>query len=100
MSTLPSFLRKYFWDIDFDGIVPEQRKTFILKRLLEYGDEQAVEWMKDNYSKNEIKEVLLSCRGLSQKTQNYWALVFELSEKEKECMNRPLSAELQTHWRF
>lgn len=37
---LPEFLREYFWDVDFEGIDLEKDRVYVLRRILEYGDER------------------------------------------------------------
>ena len=49
MKNLPGFLEKYFWDVEFQKIDLEKCKVYILKRILEYGDEEAVVWMWKNF---------------------------------------------------
>jgi hypothetical protein len=55
MKKLPKFLDKYFWDVEFKNIRLESHKVYILRRILEYGDERAVRWMWKNFKKSEIK---------------------------------------------
>ncbi len=43
MKKLPSFLHKYFWDVEFKKIDFEHRRFYVLKRILEFGDEKAIE---------------------------------------------------------
>ena len=45
IQKLPPVFKKYFWDVEFEKINPEKRKVYILQRILEYGDEDAVAWM-------------------------------------------------------
>jgi len=42
MKKLPRFLNKYFWDVEFEKIDLQKRRVYVLKRILEYGDERAV----------------------------------------------------------
>ena len=89
MNKLPKFLKKYFCDIDFDNLDLEKRRVYILKRILEHGDEQAVAWMWRHFKKEEIKQVLYNYRGFSEKSVNFWALVLGISKKRKACLNKP-----------
>jgi len=84
----PEFLKKYFWDIDFDKINLESRKTYVLKRLLEYGDEDAVDWMWKNFKKRDIKDTLSNFRGYSQKSANFWALILNIKKENVKCLNK------------
>jgi len=42
MKTLPEFLKKYFWDVDFSKLDKEAYSQFIIERILEYGDQKAI----------------------------------------------------------
>ena len=68
MKRLPKFLKKYFWDVNFAKINLDKRRIYVLKRLLEYGDEEAVAWMWRNFTESEMKNALYNFRGYSQKS--------------------------------
>jgi hypothetical protein len=46
MNRLPGFLMEYFWDVKFEESDLTKWRIFILKRILEYGDDKAVNWMR------------------------------------------------------
>ncbi len=96
----PVFLKKYFWDIDFDKIDLKNRKIYVLKRLLEYGDEDAVDWMWKNFKKRDIKDALSNFRGYSLKTANFWALVLDIPRKDVLCLKKHSSKEPRTFWPY
>lgn len=70
-------LKKYFWDTDLERLDIKQHKRYILERILEMGDQQAVDWMFDNFSKEDILGVLKSSRRISKKSLVYWNLVLD-----------------------
>ena len=74
-------IKSLFWDTDLNNIDIEKHKEYIIKRILEYGDIGSVKWMFKNYSKDLIKDVLNSSRGISKKSSFYWKLV--LNEVKK-----------------
>ena len=88
MKQLPQFLKKYFWDVEFGRLNIEGRKIYILRRILEYGDEKAVSWMWKNFKKSEIKDALCNFRGYSQKSANFWAFILGLPREEVLCLKR------------
>ena len=65
---LPSFLKKYFWDINFSDLSSFQDTYFIVERLIEYGDERAISWMRKNLPQEIVQQVVLSSRRISPKT--------------------------------
>ncbi len=100
MKKLPKFLKKYFWDVEFKNIDLQKRKVFILRRILEYGDERAVAWMWKNFKKSEIKNVLTNYRGFSEKSANFWALLLGISRGKVACLNKPSSREQKKIWPY
>lgn len=97
---LPKFLKNYFWDTDFKEIGLKENKVYILKRILNYGDQRSVSWMFDNFKKSEIKNALSNFRGYSQKSANYWVLVLDLPRKEVLCLKKRSLGELRTFWPY
>lgn len=91
MKQLPAFLKKYFWDVDFEKLEFWHAKTFILKRLLDRGDTKALIWLKQHYTNEDIKDLLLKTRDLSQKTANFWANYLGLDHKKVPCLQKPYS---------
>lgn len=100
MKKLPLALKKYFWDVEFQKINFEDRKIYILKRILEYGDEHAVAWMWKNFKKRDIKNALSNFRGYSLKTANFWALILDIPRKDVLCLKRHLSKEPKAFWPY
>lgn len=98
MKKLPKFLKKYFWDVEFKNIDLQKRKVFILRRILEYGDERAVAWMWKNFKKSEITNVLTNYRGFSQKSANFWALI--LGIPKIKCLKKRASKEPEGIWPY
>lgn len=88
---LPVFLKKYFWDVDFEKINLWENKTFILKRVLDRGNDQALGWLMKYYTKEDIRELLLTTRDLSAKTANFWADILVLDHKKVPCLQKPYS---------
>ena len=56
---LPEFLKSCLWSYDLDRLDGEKFKKLVITQVLNYGDERAVEWVKDNYSPDEIRETVI-----------------------------------------
>lgn len=67
--------KKYFWNTDFDALDIDKHKQYVLERILEFGDDAAVEWMRENYAKEDIIEAFEHSTRISPKSRNYWNLV-------------------------
>jgi len=98
--SLPKYLKKYFWDVEFEKINLNKHRVYILKRILEFGDEKAVAWMWKNFKKEEIRDVLSNFRGFSKKSANFWALILDIPRKDVLCLKKHSSKEPKTFWPY
>ena len=69
----------------------EEAPIFILKRVIDRGNTQALRWLLNHYSQDQIKDVILNSRDLSQKTANYWADLLGLDRRQVKCLQKPYS---------
>jgi hypothetical protein len=73
---LPKFLQSFLWSYNlasFDLNNPSDRKL-IIRHILNYGNEKAVNWLLKNFSLEEIKKVLKTpVHGFWRpESLNYW----------------------------
>lgn len=87
MQTIPTFLKKYFWDIKFNALGLTKSKPFIIKRLLEYGDEKSIRWMGKMFTRSEITKILSFAR-MDPKSANFWALVLNIKKENVLCLQK------------
>ena len=100
MISLPEHLRKYFWDVEFEKIDLRTHRAYVLQRILEYGDEKAVAWMRKHFKKVEIRDTLSHFRGCSRKSANYWATILDVPKEEVSCLKKPSSNEPKIIWPY
>lgn len=100
VQKIPRFLKKYFWDVDFKGVNPQKHKVYVLRKVLEYGNEKSVAWVFKNYGRQGVVDVLSHYRGYSQKTANFWAIVLDVPFKEVICLKKHSSKEPKTLWPY
>ncbi len=100
MKTLPQFLKKYFWDVDFNKLDKEIYASFIIERILEEGDEKAARWMRDNFDLEQIKNVLYNSKNLSLKSANYWQLIFNLKRENISCLRKSFQQKQRPIWKY
>ena len=98
MKKLPEFLRKYFWEVPFEKIDPQKNREYVLRRIMNCGDEKAVAWMYGNFSEAEMRSALSGFRGYSRKSGNYWALILDVPREHIPCLKKRLSGEQRTFW--
>ena len=79
---IPQHLHPLFWDLNLDNFNPAAYPDYTIARVLELGDEQAVIWMKENFSEADIKRVIATERRLSRKSANFWALVYGIAPED------------------
>jgi len=100
MKLLPKFLKKYFWDVNFSELSKENYSSFIIERILEYGDERAVKWMKKNFNISEIKNVICKSKNLSQKSANFWQFIFNLKRDKILCLKKSFQKKRRAIWKY
>ena len=84
---IPNYLHALFWDTDLETFDPEAYPDYTIFRVLEYGDEQAITWLREKFSEADIRKVLCTERRLSPKSANFWALVYGVPPHEIAAMN-------------
>jgi len=84
---IPSNLQTLFWDTNLETFAPEAYPDYTIFRVLELGDEAAVEWLRKTFSEAEIRRVLSTERRLSEKSANFWALVYRVPSREVAALN-------------
>lgn len=99
-TKLPFFLIKYFWEVDFKSLNAKEYSTFILERILEYGDERAVKWALNNFSDFQLKRVLSSRKNFSKKSANYWSLILGIPKNKILCLNKSYREMQKSHWPY
>lgn len=75
-AVLPEPLRPFFWDVNPDTFNPLDWPEYTIFRLLEFGDDAAVAWLRDAFPAAKIIEVLRQERRLSRRSANFWALIY------------------------
>jgi len=86
--------------VPFERIGLSKNRAYILRRILEYGDEKSVAWMYKNFTKAEIRDALSGFRGYSQKSANYWALMLDVPREKVKCLRKRSSKEQRTFWPY
>jgi hypothetical protein len=84
---IPSDLRTLFWDINLETFRPEEYPDYTIFRVLEYGDESAVAWLRKTFSESEIRRVLCTEHRLSPKSATFWALIYSIPREQVAALN-------------
>jgi len=83
--TIPSYLKSSLASYNVSKLDIIRDKDLIITEVLNKGDENALMWIVNNYSKNDIKQVISSpIRGLwLKKTLRYWLKIFDVKLDKK-----------------
>lgn len=79
---IPQEISIFFWDIDTNTFKPTDYPDYTIFRILELGDENAIRWLREIFSSDEIKRIIRTQKRLSRKSANYWALVYNIPREE------------------
>jgi hypothetical protein len=79
---MPQNLRSLFWDINLKGFDPTCFPEYTIGRILEYGDREAVAWLRATFAEEAIKQVISGERRLSRRTANFWALAYGIPTRD------------------
>lgn len=69
------FRQSLFWDVDPKTIDKEKHARYIIERILDFGNDEEVRWMFQNYSHNQIKDIVQNSRVLRSKSKSLWQLM-------------------------
>jgi hypothetical protein len=89
LDQLPDFLKPYFWEVDFTRLRLPQREVYVIERIMEYGEDQVIHWLKETFSTETLADVVRHSRRLSTNTANLWALVLDIPREQIRCLSTP-----------
>ena len=86
MAKIPKAWHQYFWEVVPEKVDMKKHPFYVLERVLEYGDAEAVKKAREFYGDRLIKKMLLSTysRGLSNRAIEIWQKRLKLNPKECE----------------
>jgi hypothetical protein len=76
-------MRPFFWDVDFASLSVHGHSYFIIGRLMEHGNVEALRFLMRTYSRQELAGALKTSRSLSKRSRKFWALLLDV--KEESC---------------
>ena len=76
------------WDVDLSSIDLKRHEKFVIERVLEFGDDKSITWLRKKFQTTSIADVVRSSRRISPNTANLWALVLGIPKKNIECLKR------------
>ena len=79
-SVIPERFGSLFWDTSLSNIHIKRNARYIIERILEFGDADALEWMQRVYPVQIIIQVLYLSRAVSEKSRNFWSIWFGVED--------------------
>ena len=73
------FRQELFWDTNPEKIDTEKNALYIIERILDFGNDKEVAWVRKFYDKVEIKKVVENPRRLRVRTKTLWNLILQNS---------------------
>jgi len=99
-TTLPSYLYRFFWDIEPIKINPSKNPIQIIHRLLDKGDIKAARWVIKTFPKNLIIQTLKQERDFSPWNGTFWSVYFKIPQKEVACLEPSYRVMRQKLWPY
>src|SRR5258707_10653348 len=65
---IPNQFQTLFWDTNVANFNPSAYPDYTIMRVLEFGDDEAIAWLREMFSEQEIRTVLCTERRLSPKS--------------------------------
>jgi hypothetical protein len=89
MNQLPEFLKPYFWETDFASLRLPEQQFYVIERILEYGDDKTIRWLKATFVPETIAAVVRDSRRITRNTANFWALMLDIPKERIRCFSTP-----------
>jgi hypothetical protein len=86
MAKIPKEWHQYFWEVKADDVDLDQSPEYVIGRVLEHGNFEAVRRVRQYYGDERLKAFLLSTNGrvLSKRIMRFWQVVLNLSPEQCE----------------
>jgi len=83
IQVIPDYIQNLFWDVRKETVDVNRHSQFIIRRVLDFGDVAAINWLRRTYPDNLLKQVIKTGRGLAHKTIVFWRDYFDLEMEDR-----------------
>ena len=80
-KSIPEHLHQFFWDVDRGELSISDWPHFVISRLMEHGDDAAMRFLLESFSRDELRQVLRTSRSVSARSRKFWALILDMREE-------------------
>lgn len=99
-TKLPKNLYQYFWEVDPKMVNPRKSPQYVINRLLDKGEVEAVRWTRRHFPEELIVHTLKTLRDFTPKRASFWAAFYNLSEEEVRCLQEPYRSRHKMLWPY
>ena len=98
---IPERFRALFWDVNIETFDPHQYPEYTIFRILEFGDRPEIAWLRENFSEEQIKNVIRRNGGLprGRRTFGRSSMASRLKKSPRCANNDFVSFVVRTHAR-
>ncbi|MCF7833862.1 MAG: hypothetical protein K9L98_02675 [Candidatus Pacebacteria bacterium] len=68
-----------FWDTDISKIDFKKNKKYVIERILDFGNQEEIQWMHKEYSQDDVKDTLINSRVLGSRSKNFWEHYYNIN---------------------
>ncbi|OIN88461.1 hypothetical protein COW80_04380 [Candidatus Beckwithbacteria bacterium CG22_combo_CG10-13_8_21_14_all_01_47_9] len=97
---IPKHLHKYFWDLNPAKLDAAKYPEYVIERLLNLGDLEAVRWTWDTFGRQKITDVVKTGRQITPKTATFFTKLLNLNPKEVFCLKRAFPVKPNAIWPY
>lgn len=99
-NKIPESLYKFFWDVNPKKVNPQEKPYFVIQRLLDKGDLEAVLWTRKHFETLTIQKTLREYRNFSLKSASFWGLLYAVPQSQIKCFQEPYLTARKTLWPY
>lgn len=83
---VPGSIARCLWSYDISELDFDRDKALVITQVLNYGDWQAVKWLYEKYSEEDLKQVVKKPRRgfWFKRTLNFWLTIFQIDLSPEE----------------
>lgn len=69
------FRQSLFWDTDPKKLDKNKNARYIIERIMDFGNDKEVKWMRNYYSKSLLAKVSKTSKSLHSSSRVLWKLI-------------------------
>jgi len=87
--------KAFFWDVKKVNF--KENESFVIDRILNFGDVQDFKWAIEFYGEKKIRESIKNSRALDAKPFNFWTNYFNINKSQ--CIRNLSTKKQSAFWK-